>query len=178
MNKNRIATIGMAGLIVLAMAAGTSVAVAESPVQEVTLLAVHPQGPLDLFNIPSTIWIGGNEYQGTCAWIPVSGHETKKAGHGFADVYYDFPGLGSLQLWERYKSTHVAYEEYPDGGYHQSNVYSAIEVIIEGTGAFENAHGVFQIEGTTQWWFTPPTTLEFGAEFLCSGMIYGIELPE
>jgi hypothetical protein len=160
---------------IFALALGWTGSGKEPPIYEVTFEAdfiKDPYVPGPWYGV-ITICIEGQEYEGTAVWQSTGkGCGTKKGTHGFGNCTYDFPGLGSFDVWERYETCIILDE--PD---HLKREYTGIERIIGGTDAFANAEGVFHFEGTTEAWITPDK-MWAQVKYTGRGMIYGIELPE
>jgi len=117
-----------------------------------------------------TLWIGADEYDGTGTWVCTKFDLSKRGevAHIFAAGTYTFPGLGSFDFSERSKVAPV----FTETGWY--GPYSGIERITGGTGAFENADGVFNIEGYTHASYIGGW---HGCVYTGHGMIHGIELP-
>ena len=120
-----------------------------------------------------TLTIDGQEYEGTVAWQSIKGYMHEDAWYGCGKGTYDFGDLGTVEIWERAKTTFDDVSET-----HRKHGYSGIDMIADGTGAFEKAMGVFYFMGHTEFWIEAGVTQRGEAVYAGSGMIDGIILPE
>ncbi len=121
----------------------------------------------------ATLTIDGQAYEGTAAWQVVKGNMYADSYYGCAKATYDFGDLGTLEIWERLKTTFDDVAET-----HRKHGYSGINMIADGTGAFEKAMGVFYFMGHTEFWMEAGVIQRGEAVYAGSGMIDGIKLPE
>lgn len=173
--RNKKLVVVAAAIFVLAL--GGALLGQEPPIHEVTFEAFFEKDPYvggPWYGV-ITICIEGQEYQGTAVWQNYKSHGNKNGSHGFATATYDFPDLGSINIWESYKTSYDLVE--PD---HRKHGYSGTERITGGTGAFEEAIGVFNFEGYTEFWILSLDPFYARAEVSYSGrgVICGINLPE
>jgi hypothetical protein len=119
---------------VLALTLCTASAQAESPVLEVTLaghdFVLNPatgrwEGTL-------TLTVNGTDYYGVGEWWVTDLMVNKNSYHWFGSGVYDFGELGSFEIWETGKWKLAE----PNSG------LSAMNQVLDGTGAFEGVHGV------------------------------------
>jgi len=120
-----------------------------------------------------TLTIDGQAYEGTAAWQSVKGQMLEDGLYGCGKATYDFGKLGTVEIWERYKTTFDDVSET-----HRKHGYSGIDMVADGTGAFQKAIGVFYFTGHTEWWIEAGVTQRGEAVYAGSGMIDGIALPE
>ena len=120
-----------------------------------------------------TLRIDGQAYEGTAAWQTVKGNMYADSYYGCAKAIYDFGDLGTVEIWERCKTTFDDVTET-----HRKHGYSGIDMIADGTGAFEKAMGVFYFTGHTEFWAEGGIPQRGEAVYAGSGMIDGIKLPE
>ena len=120
-----------------------------------------------------TLHIDGQAYEGTAAWRSVKGTVYEDAWVGCGKATYDFGDLGTIEIWERAKTT---FDDVSDT--HRKHGYSGIDMIADGTGAFTRAIGMFYLMGHTEWWIEPGVSQRGEAVYAGSGMIDGIQLPE
>ena len=120
-----------------------------------------------------TLTIDGQKYEGTAAWQSVKGHMLADGWYGCGKATYDFGNLGTVEIWERAKTTFDDVSET-----HRKHGYSGIDMVADGTGAFEKAIGMFYLTGHTEWWIEGGATQRGEAVYAGSGMIDGIALPE
>ena len=120
-----------------------------------------------------TLTIDGQKYEGTAAWQSVKGRMHEDAWYGCGKATYDFGDLGTMEIWERCKTTFDDVTET-----HRKHGYSGIDMIADGTGAFETAMGVFYFMGHTEWWLEAGVPQRGEAVYAGSWMIEGIELPQ
>ena len=117
------------------------------------------------------IWIDGVRYVGEFFYTG-EGTTNFNGWHGTEYHEYFFPDLGWLYL-EGTATTKFAFVT-PEHRWHR---YSAHVQITGGTGAFAEAHGVFQFVGYTNWllppYYIPPEASAFAGG---TGTIVGIEL--
>lgn len=169
MNKQRIKILTAVGFGVLALAFCLSVLAGEPPVSEVILESDSWPTP-DGWAGPAIIWVDGVKYTGT-ALVVAEGKMNKNNWYGTETHWYDFDELGTFELSGTAKTSfdHVTPQ-------HRWHYYTSHASITDGTGAFAEAHGVFQIGGYTDWHIPPPPA----PHAWCGGkgMIVGIELPE
>lgn len=173
MNWQRLSTVTVLGLGLLAVALCSPALGAEPPVQEVILesestwdfVEEHP------WTGPAIIWIDGVRYEGTISYTG-EGTMNWNGWHGTEYHDYYFPDLGWLYLSGTAK-TYFAYvtEE------HRWHRYSSNVKIVGGTGVFAEAHGVFHLVGYTDWllppYYWPPEAFAFCGG---TGMVIGIEV--
>ena len=151
MTKQRIKILLSVSLGLLAVTLCTSVSWAEPPVCEVILESVStPNWATGFWEGPATIWIDGIKHQGSILYA-AEGETKKNSWHGTEIKVYDFGALGRLDL-EGTAKTFFAYVS-PEHRWHR---YSSHARITGGTGAFEEAHGVFHFVGYTDWVINPP----------------------
>ena len=116
----------------------------------------------------------GLKYAGSVTYYHDQTAFNDNSWHGFETQVLNFGELGTLESSGPAKTSfqHVT----PD---HRWHLYSVSSKITLGTGAFENAHGVFQSIGYTDWLFpeppNPPIVTAFGGG---KGMIIGIDLSK
>ena len=120
-----------------------------------------------------TLSIDGQKYEGTVTWWSVKGQMYEDAWYGCGKAIYDFGDLGTMEIWERAKTT---FDEVTET--HRKHGYSGIDMIADGTGAFEKAMGVFYFIGYTEWWIEDEVPQHVEVKYAGSGMIDGIELLE
>jgi hypothetical protein len=151
---------------------------AESPVRTVTLayeFDIDPANPLAWAGT-MTLTIDGVEYTGEGVWwityaTVINGRVINDNNvHYFATGIYDFPGLGSFEIWENGILNWGIIE--PD---YRLSTWRGVNQIVSGTGAFASAHGTLhylraEIEAVGS---EPPV-----ANALLRGQIYGIELGD
>jgi hypothetical protein len=119
-----------------------------------------------------TLGIDGQKYEGTVVWQHVKGHAYEDCWYGCGKGFYDFGDLGTMEIWERAK---ITFDDVTET--HRKHGYSGIDMITDGTGAFERAMGVFYFTGYTELWMEDQGRhTEVG--YAGSGMIDGIALPQ
>lgn len=157
MSKQRIKMLAGVSFGLLAVALWPSVAWAAPPVHEVILESDSwPMDP-EFWAGPAIIWIDGTKYAGSILYTGV-GKMNENSWHGTEVKVYDFGALGILEL-EGTAKTSFAYVS-PEHRWHR---YTSHAKIVGGTGAFEQARGVFQFVGYTDWDLTgsrPPHAFE------------------
>jgi hypothetical protein len=120
---------------------------------------------------PAIIWIDGVRYQGEIFYHG-EGKMNFNGWHGTEYHDYFFPDLGWLYLSGTAKTSFAFVT--PEHRWHR---YSSHVKIVGGTGAFAEAHGVFQLVGYTNWllppYYLPPEAFAFTGG---KGMIVGIEV--
>ena len=170
MSKHTINVLTVAGFALLALALSSPALWADPPALEVTLESGSTWDFVDShpWTGPAIIWIDGDRFEGTISYTG-EGTMNRNGWHGTETHVYDFPGLGELVLSGTAK-TYFAYvtEE------HRWHRYSAHVMIVNGTGAFADASGVFQLVGYTDWLlppYHPPSAFAFVGG---TGMIIGI----
>jgi hypothetical protein len=182
--KNKALAVAVIGLATLAL---TAIGLAQKqPLHHVVTFAafcdkdLSPSGEpgQESQNDPNwygvvTITIDGQKYEGTAAWQTVKGNMYADSFYGCAKATYDFGDLGMVEIWERCKTTFDDVTET-----HRKHGYSGIEMIADGTGAFEKAMGVFYFTGHTEFWAEAGVPIRGEAVYAGSGMIDGIKLPE
>jgi hypothetical protein len=120
-----------------------------------------------------TLSIDGQKYEGTAVWQSVKGRMYEDSWYGCGRATYDFGDLGTMEVWERLKTT---FDEVTDT--HRKHGYSGIDMVADGTGAFEKTMGVFYFMGTTEYWLENAVPVRSEVMYAGSGMIDGIQLPE
>ena len=149
MSKQRVRIAGVS-LGVLTVALWASVLWAEPPVREVILESFsEPNWATGNWEGPATIWIDGIKYEGDIVYSG-DGEAKKNGWHGTEIKVYNFGDLGTLELSGTAK-TSFAYVS-PEHRWHR---YTSHVQITDGTGAFAEAHGVFQFVGYTDWLLYP-----------------------
>ena len=173
MSKQRIRILTVVSLGVLAAILCTPVLWAEPPAQEVTLESDSTWDWVDgnPWMGPAIIWIDGVRYEGTIAYSG-DGKQNWNGWHGTETHIYNFPDLGELELSGIAKTTFAYVTEE-----HRWHRYTSHAKITGGTGAFAEAHGVFQFVGYTDWflppYYLPPLNFAFVGG---KGMIVGIQV--
>ena len=174
MSKQWINILAGVSLGLLAVALCVPALWAKPPVQKVILESdstwdwndEHP------WTGPAIIWIDGVRYEGEISYSG-EGKMNWNGWHGTEIHVYDFPGLGTLELEGTAKTTFAFVTDE-----HRWHRYTSHAQITGGTGAFEEAHGVFQFVGYTDWllppYYGPPLNFAFSGG---KGMIAGIQ-PE
>lgn len=168
MSKKRTKFLAGVSLGLLAVALGASVSWAKSPAREVILESYSSPTPSGFWEGPAIMWIGEVKYDG---WIFYAGEGRMNANgwHGTEIHVYDFGDLGTLEISGTAK-TSFAYVS-PD---HRWHYYTSHLRVTGGTGAFSDAHGVFQFGGNTDWHvISPVLPFAFAGG---QGVIVGIEL--
>jgi hypothetical protein len=120
-----------------------------------------------------TLTIDGQKYEGMAAWQSIKGYMHDDGWYGCGKATYDFGELGTMEIWERAKTTFDDVTEI-----HRKHGYSGLDMVADGTGAFEKAMGVFYFMGHTEWWIEDGVIQRGEAVYAGSGMIDGIKLPE
>jgi hypothetical protein len=120
-----------------------------------------------------TLTIDGQAYEGTAVWCTVKGQVLEDAWYGCAKATYDFGDLGTMEIWERAKTTFDDVTET-----HRKHGYSGIDMVADGTAAFEKAIGMFYLLGHTEWWIDADGSQRGEAVYSGSGTIEGIMLPQ
>jgi hypothetical protein len=171
MNKQRIKILAAVSLGILALAFCLSASGGKSPISEVILESESWQTPEGTWVGPAIIWVDGVKYEGTILYN-AEGKMNKNNWHGTETHWYDFGDLGTFGLSGTAKTSfdYVTPE-------HRWHYYTSHVSITDGTGAFEEAHGVFQIGGYTDW-HMPPFPPDGYAWSGATAMIVGIQLPE
>jgi hypothetical protein len=171
MRKRRMRNLTVAGLGILAVILYAPVLWAEPPVSEVILESYsEPNWATGLWEGPATIWIDGIKYEGEIIFSG-DGHQNINSYHGTEVKVYDFGGLGMLEVSGTNKTT-FAYVS-PEHRWHR---YTSHVQITNGTGAFANAHGVFQFVGYTDWLLNPAGPPDAYAFEGTQAKIVGIEV--
>ena len=173
MSNNRVSVLSALGSALLMAVMCVPLLWAGSPAQEVILESSstwdfddkHP------WIGPAIIWIDGVRYEGDFIYTG-EGKTNFNGWHGTEYHEYFFPDLGWLYL-EGTAITHFAFVT-PEHRWHR---YSAHVQITGGTGAFAEAHGVFQFVGYTNWllppYHMPPEASAFAGG---TGRIVGIQV--
>ena len=162
------------GLCLLVFTATVAASWAKPSGREVVFEAYSSPTSEETWEGPAAIWIDGLKYAGSVTYYHDQTAFNDNSWHGFETQVLDFGELGMLEISGPSKTSfqHVT----PD---HRWHLYSSSAKITVGTGAFENAHGVFQSTGYTDWLFPAPPVAPvitgFGGG---KGMIIGIDLPE
>ncbi len=121
---------------------------------------------------PATLWIDGVEWSGTGTVGHTEGVIGDFTWHGTEIQSYDFGQLGTFQLSAISRTTFDVVES----GY-RWHTYTATGRITEGTGAFADAQGIFDLNGYTRW-FTDGSALP-SAWYSGPGRVYGLSaVPE
>jgi hypothetical protein len=173
MSKQRMSVLSLLGLGLLAAVLYSSVLWAESPAQPVILESNSTWDFVDEhpWTGPAIIWIDGVRYEGEIFYRG-EGKMNWNGWHGTEYHDYYFPDLGWLYLSGTAKTSFAFVTEE-----HRWHRYSSHVKITGGTGAFAEAHGVFQLVGYTDWllppYYLPPEAFAFTGG---NGMIVGIEV--
>ncbi|UCD53047.1 MAG: hypothetical protein JSW27_10480 [Phycisphaerales bacterium] len=120
-----------------------------------------------------TLTIDGRAYEGTAVWCAVKGQVLENAWYGCAKATYDFGDLGTMEIWERAKTT---FDDVTES--HRKHGYSGIDMVADGTAAFEKAIGMFYLLGHTEWWIDADGSRRGEAVYSGCGTIEGIMLPQ
>ena len=157
------------GLLALVLSA--SALWADPPFHEVILESYsEPNWATGFWEGDAVIWIDGVKSEGTILYW-AEGESNKNGWHGTEIKVYDFGPLGWFELSGTAKTT-FAYVS-PEHRWHR---YGSRVTITDGTGVFEEAHGVFHFVGYTNWILTslPPDAYAFeGAQ----AIVVGIQSP-
>jgi hypothetical protein len=171
MGKQRFGILAGASLGLLVVALCASASWAEPRAQEVILESSSSWDfdPTHPWTGPAIIWIDGDRYVGTISYAG-EGRSNWNGWHGTEIHRYNFPGLGELELSGTAKTTFAYVTDE-----HRWHRYTSHVRITGGTGAFAEAHGVFQFVGYTDWllppYHLPPSNFAFSGG---KGMIVGI----
>ena len=159
-----------AGSCLLALTTMVANSWAEPPGRKVVFESYSSPTSEGTWEGPATIWIDGTKYPGGVTYYHEQIAMNDNSWHGFETQVLDFGELGMLEISGASKTafSHVTPE-------HRWHLYNSSAKITVGTGAFENAHGVFQSIGYTDWFFPTSTVTGFGGG---EGMIIGIDVPE
>lgn len=173
MSRQGMSVVSVVGFGLLAVILCAPGLWAEPPVQEVMLESDSTWDFVDEhpWTGPAIIWIDGVRYEGTISYTG-EGRMNWNGWHGTETHVYDFPELGELVL-SGIARTHFAFVTDE----HRWHRYSSHVKIVGGTGAFAEAHGVFQLVGYTDWllppYHLPPSAFAFTGG---KGMIVGIQV--
>ena len=176
MSRQGMSVVSVVGFGLLAVVLCSPVLWAGSPAQEVILESDSWWDFVEehVWTGPAIIWIDGDRYEGEIFYRG-EGKMNWNGWHGTEHHDYYFPDLagGSWLYLSGTAKTSFAYVT-PEHRWHR---YSSHVKIIGGTGAFAEAHGVFQLVGYTDWllppYHLPPSAFAFTGG---TGMIVGIQV--
>ncbi len=168
MNITKIQILAVGSLGILALAFCLSASTGEPPV-EVILESESEPAPGGWVG-PATIWLEGVKYEGTVLYTHVARTMNDNSWHGVETQIFDFGDLGTLTV----SGTAMTTFDYvsPEHRWHH---YTSHAKITGGTGAFEEAQGVFQFGGYTDWQLVTGAGYGWGG---AKAVIVGIQLPE